>query len=74
MAVQKVVFSPDGNQLATAGADEVVRVWDLDTGKQLAALPSQGRVEAVAFSPDGESLAVGSKAGIVRIWATPTGN
>ena len=74
MAVQAVVFSPDGKQLATAGNDKVVRVRDLDTGKQLAALPSQGRVEAVAFSPDGKSLAAGSNDGTVRIWVTPTTN
>ncbi|MGB0596489.1 MAG: WD40 repeat domain-containing protein [Rubripirellula sp.] len=74
MAVQAVVFSPDGKQLATAGGDNAVRVWDLDTGKQLATLPSQGLVEAVAFSPDGKSLAAGSKDGTVRIWVTPTTN
>ncbi len=74
MAVQAVVFSPDGKQLATAGSDKFVRVWDLDTGMQLAALPSQDRVEAVAFSPDGKSLAAGSKDGTVRIWVTPTTN
>lgn len=74
VAVQGVVFSPDGKRLATAGGDMVVRVWDLETGKQLAALPSPDRIEAVAFSPDGKSLAAGSKDGTVRIWATPTTN
>ena len=74
MAVQAVVFSPDGKQLATAGGDKVVRLWDLDTGRQIAALPSQDRVGAVAFSPDGKSLAAGNKGGTVRIWMTPTTN
>jgi WD40 repeat protein len=74
MAVQGVVFSPDGKRLATSGGDKVVRVWDLETGKQLAALPSRDRVEAVAFSPDGKSLAAGSKDGTVQIWVTPTTN
>ena len=74
MSVKGIVFSPDGKQIATAGADKVLRVWNLDAGKQLAALPSPDRVEAVAFSPDGKSLAAGYKDGAVRIWVTPNTN
>ena len=74
VAVRGVVFSPDGKHLATAGGDMHVRVWDSETGKQLAELPSSDRVEAVAFSPDGKSLAAGSKDGTVRIWKMPIAN
>lgn len=74
MAVQGIVFSPHGMQLATAGGDKVVRLWDVETGKQLAALTSPDRVEAVSFSPDGKFLAAGSRDGTVRIWVTPTTN
>lgn len=70
-SVGRVVFSPDGKRLATAGADKVVRVWDVETGKELAALSCPDRVAAVAFSPDGKSLAAGSKDGSIRIWAVP---
>ena len=74
VAVRRVVFSPDGKRLATAGSDMLVRVWDSETGKQLAELPNSERVEVVAFSPDGKFLAAGSKDGTVRIWVTPTAN
>jgi WD40 repeat protein len=70
-SVGRVVFSPDGKRLAAAGSDKVVRVWDVETGKELAALPCPDRVAVVAFSPDGKSLAAGSKDGSVRIWAVP---
>ncbi|MFN0020198.1 MAG: WD40 repeat domain-containing protein [Pirellulaceae bacterium] len=70
-AVGRVVFSPDGKQLATAGSDKIVRVWDLATGKELAALPCPDEVNVVAFSPDGKSLAGGSQDGSIRIWAVP---
>lgn len=70
-SVERVAFSPDGRRLATAGADKVVRVWDAETGKELKALPSPGRVTVVAFSPDGKSLAAGSMDGSIRIWAVP---
>lgn len=70
-SVGRVVFSPDGKQLATAGSDKIVRVWDLATGKELAALPCPEQVSAVAFSPDAKSLAAGSQDGSIRIWAAP---
>jgi WD40 repeat protein len=73
-SVGRVVFSPDGNHLATAGGDKILRVWDVETGKELAAFSNPDRVGAVAFSPDGKSLAAGSKNGSVRIWVVPAAN
>ena len=67
-SVGRVVFSPDGKWLATAGSDKVVRVWDVETGKELAAMQNPDGVAVVAFSPDGKSLAAGCKNGEVRLW------
>lgn len=70
-SVARMVFSPDGKSLATAGADKMVRVWDAGSGRELSALPCPDGVMVVAFSPDGESLAAGCKDGSVRTWAVP---
>ena len=70
-SVSRVAFSPDGKRLATAGGDEFVRVWDVEAGKELAALPCADRVVVVAYSPDGDSLAAGCRDGSARIWAAP---
>ena len=70
-SVGRVVFSPDGQQLATAGADNVVRVWDAETGRELAALSCPDGVGVVAFSPDGTTLAAGPEDGSIRIWVVP---
>ncbi len=70
-SVGRVVFSPDGRRLGTAGSDKVVRVWDVETGQELAALPCSDRVGSVTFSPDGNSLAAGCMDGSVQIWMVP---
>ena len=36
-AVNAVIFSPDGNRLATAGDDGQVRLWDVATARELMA-------------------------------------
>lgn len=71
-SVESIAFSSDGKSLATAGRDKMARVWDVGTGKELAAFVCSDQVTVVTFSPDGKSLAAGSKDGSVRIWAAPT--
>ncbi|HLJ93190.1 MAG TPA: protein kinase [Gemmataceae bacterium] len=68
-------FAPDGKTLATVNADGTLRLWDVATGKQRAAL---SRVPTncfpfLAFGPDGSTMAAGNAEGIVRLWDVATG-
>jgi hypothetical protein len=69
--VWSVSFGPDGKTLATASADGIVRLWDLQGKPQQQ--PQQfpghkGAVLSVSFSPDEKTLATASADGTVRLW------
>ncbi len=67
------VFSPDGELLASGGDDDVVRIWDPATGKEVIALPGSGKgTMAVAFSPDGARLFTAGVDKRLRIWDVAT--
>jgi WD40 repeat protein len=69
-----VAFSPDGCQLASAGGDKTVRIWDTTTGAEVRVLTGHTEsVVSVAFSPDGHLLASGGGDNTIRVWDTATG-
>ncbi|HEY1051441.1 MAG TPA: c-type cytochrome domain-containing protein, partial [Prosthecobacter sp.] len=55
--ILSLTLSRDGRQLATGGADNLAKVWDMATLKETAKLEGHtGHVLALAFSPDGKLL------------------
>jgi WD40 repeat protein len=67
-------FSPDGANLATAGADGSLRVWALPDGAELARMDHADKVFAPCFGEDGRLLATSCADGWVWVWAWRAGD
>lgn len=65
-AVLSIEFSPDGQFIATGGADGTVRIWNIK-GEQVKEVNHQEAVSTVRFSPDGKLIATGWADGTIRI-------
>ncbi|NEP57947.1 MAG: hypothetical protein F6K31_13145, partial [Symploca sp. SIO2G7] len=68
-SIQSVSFSPNGKQIATAGDDGTVKLWE-PSGKQLAEFKGhEGKVQSISFSPDGKQIATAGDDGNVKLWS-----
>ena len=69
-----MAFSPDGKMLASAGDDDGIKLWDVETGKELRTFYGHKQtVNCIAFSPDGKKIASASNDFTVKIWDVMTG-
>lgn len=69
-SVYTVAFSPDGSILASGGDDSTVRLWNVDSKRELKTFTEHSDwVEFVDFSPDGRILASASTDGSVKLWS-----
>ncbi len=66
-SVEAVAFLPSGKQVVSASSDATLRLWEVESGKQLRSIAgAKLGAYAVAVSPDGSRVAAGCKDGVVR--------
>src|SRR5262249_52492551 len=64
----------DGRLLASGSKDGSLKLWDVESGKEVRALTGhQGGITSVEFSPDGQVLATAAWDGTIRLWDPTTG-
>src|SRR5579859_3650933 len=67
--LNSVAWSPDGQFIASAGQDSVVRVWNAITGQTVFDyVEHTSSVNAIAWSPYGQFIASASQDRTIRVW------
>ncbi len=69
-SVISVTFSPDGKYLASGSHDKKIKLWSVESQKEVTTLQGHSKaVRSVAFSPDGKYLASGSVDSTIKLWS-----
>lgn len=68
--ISALALSPDSNHLALARADSVIQVWQTQSGKLLAKLPTIGDSEPITTLAlaNNKELISGNRNGTIRVW------
>lgn len=72
--INHLIFTPDGKQVISTGADSKIIVWDVDTGTAVKVLEgNSGYINALALSGNGRTLVSGGADHTILVWDLKTG-
>jgi WD40 repeat protein/serine/threonine protein kinase len=67
--VLSAAFSPNGERIASASQDGIIKFWNAQTGRETHSfLAHKDHARSLAFSPDGRRLASAGWDGFVKVW------
>jgi WD40 repeat protein/tRNA A-37 threonylcarbamoyl transferase component Bud32 len=66
--VERVAVSPNGRRALSTSNDSTVRLWDLETGRELRILYHASATHGITFSADGRRALSGSSDQTIRLW------
>jgi WD40 repeat protein len=55
-AVASLAFAPDSRRLASGSFDGTLRLWDVESGRELSRASGKSWIFKVAYSPDGQTI------------------
>ena len=65
--VQAVAVTPDGRRAVSGSDDATLRLWDLESGRELACFTGDGPMPCCAIAPDGVRLVAGDALGRLHL-------
>ena len=64
--VNAVAITPDGQQVVSASEDNTLKVWELESGKEIASFTGESTLKCCAVAPDGVTIVAGEASGRVH--------
>jgi WD40 repeat protein len=72
--ITSCAISPDGKRIVSGSGDKTLKIWDLESGAELATIKGHTKeVKACAISPDGRRIISGSADMTLKVWDVETG-
>jgi WD40 repeat protein len=73
--VFSVAFSPDGKRIISGSGDNIIRLWDAVSGREIRIFSGHtDSVYSASFSPDGKQAISGSRDRTVKLWDAVSGH
>ncbi len=67
--IHTLAFSPDSQTIVSAGAENIIYVWDINSGSKLDERHEHSSsIRAIAISPNGQYMISGDDHGIINFW------